>query len=156
MDLLVQVLPILKGKMEKYQKYLGIKHNYYNTNCITLIANIYKNELQNEDIFKKIWDCLDIKEGHPEHEEKWWKFFDLKKWNTFLKDHCKKIENLTDIKEYDVIVFSVSRRRIPTHFGMYIGQNYMIHLEDKNTSKIEMLNDDWRGKIHSVYRRKMV
>ena len=156
MDLLELVELFLKVRMQKYRKYLGIKHDYHNTNCITLIADIYKNELPNEDTFKKIWDYLDIKEGHPEQEDKWWKFFDLKRWNKFLKEYCKKIENLTEIQEYDVIVFSTSRRRIPIHFGMYIGQNYMIHLEEKSTSKIEMLNDDWREKIHSVYRRKMV
>ena len=142
--------------MEKYKKYLGIKHDYHNTNCITLIASIYKNELQDEDIFKNIWICLDIKEGHPKHEEKWWKFFDLKKWKSFLKEYCDRIESLTEIHEYDVIIFSTPRRSIPVHFGMYIGQNYMIHLEENNTSKIEMLNDNWRGKIHSVYRRKVV
>ena len=155
-DLLELVELFLKVRMQKYRKYLGIKHDYHNTNCITLIADIYKNELPNEDTFKKIWDYLDITEGHPEQEDKWWKFFDLKRWNKFLKEYCKKIENLTEIQEYDVIVFSTSRRRIPIHFGMYIGQNYMIHLEEKGTSKIEMLTDTWRGKIHSVYRRKMV
>ena len=142
--------------MQKYRKYLGIKHDYYNTNCITLIADIYKNELYNEDIFKEIWDYLDIKDGHPEYKGKWWKFFDLKRWNKFLKEYCKKIENLTEIQEYDVIVFNASRRQIPIHFGMYIGQNMMIHLQEKSYSKIEMLSDMWRGRIHSVYRRKMV
>ena len=43
-----------------------------------------KNELQNEDDFKKIWDYLDIKEGHPEQENKWWKFFDTTKTGTMF------------------------------------------------------------------------
>ena len=51
--------------MKKYKKYLGKKHDYSQTNCITLIAEIYETELQRDD-FKKIWKLLDLKEGHPE------------------------------------------------------------------------------------------
>ena len=35
--------------MEKYRKYLGRKHDYLKTNCITLIADIYEKELQRDD-----------------------------------------------------------------------------------------------------------
>jgi len=141
--------------MQKYRKYLGIKHDYQNTNCITLIAEIYEKELHRDD-FTKIWEYLNLPDGHPEQENKWWKFFTLQKLLQCTQKYATKIENIVDLQEYDVIIFSAPRRRIPVHFGMYIGQNYMIHLEEKSTSKIEMLNDDWREKIHSVYRRKMV
>ena len=53
-------------------------------------------------------------------------------------------------------MFATRQRKIPIHFGMYIGQNMMIHIEEGSYSKIDMLNDNWRGKVHSVYRRKMV
>jgi len=39
---------------------------------------------------------------------------------------------------------------------MYIGQNMMIHIEEKSYSRIDMLNQDWREKIYGVYRRKVV
>ena len=141
--------------MEKYKKYLGKKHNYFNTNCITLIAEIYENELQRDD-FKKIWEFVDLKEGHPEQESRWWKFFTLKKLLKCAKEYGIKIEKITDIEEYDFIIFTTKKRKIPIHFGMYIGQNMMIHIEEGSYSKIDMLNDSWRERIHSVYRRKMV
>jgi|TARA_R110000764_G_scaffold204448_1_gene289725 hypothetical protein len=141
--------------MEKYKKYLGKKHNYLNTNCITLIAEIYENELQRDD-FKKIWEFVDLKEGHPEQESRWWKFFTLKKLLKCAKEYGIKIEKITDIEEYDFIIFTTKKRKIPIHFGMYIGQNMMIHIEEGSYSKIDMLNDSWRERIHSVYRRKMV
>ena len=141
--------------MKKYKKYLGKKHDYFHTNCITLIAEIYETELQRDD-FKKIWKLLDLKEGHPEQESRWYKVFNLQKLLKCTQEYGIKIEKLTDIKEYDVIMFATRQRKIPIHFGMYIGQNMMIHIEEGSYSKIDMLNDNWRGKIHSVYRRKMV
>ena len=139
--------------MKKYKKYLGKKHNYFHTNCITLIAEIYETELQRDD-FKKIWKLLDLKEGHPEQESKWYKFFTQSLVSVLGIIQIQK--KLTDIKEYDVIIFATRQRKIPIHFGMYIGQNMMIHIEEGSYSKIDMLNDNWRGKVHSVYRRKMV
>ena len=41
-------------------------------------AEIYETELQRDD-FKKIWEFVDVKEGHPEQESRWWRFFTLKK-----------------------------------------------------------------------------
>ena len=46
--------------------------------------NIYKNELQRDD-FKKVWDYLDIKDGHPEQGSRWWRFLQLKKFNKIEK-----------------------------------------------------------------------
>ena len=141
--------------MQKYRKYLGRKHDYYNTNCITLIAEIYETELQRDD-FKKIWEFVNIKEGHPEQESRWWRVIALKKLFNCAQKYGIKIEKITDIEEYDFIIFTTKKRKIPIHFGMYIGQNMMIHIEEGSYSKIDMLNDNWRERIHSVYRRKMV
>ena len=141
--------------MEKYQKYLGIKHDYAHTNCITLIANIYEHELHRDAFFTKLWEYIDIKEGRPEQKSRWWKFLQYKNLLKYAKEYAIKVESITDLQEYDIIIFK-SRSNIPIHFGMYIGQNMMIHIQEKEYSKIEMLNDNWRGKIHSVYRSKMV
>ena len=65
--------------MEKYRKYLDRKHDYFNINCITLIAEIYEKELHRDD-FKLLWEYLGIKDGHPEHQTRWWKYLKLKKY----------------------------------------------------------------------------
>ena len=44
---------MVKNGMNKYLKYLGIKHEYDDLNCITLIDMIYKEVLCN-DIFDKV------------------------------------------------------------------------------------------------------
>ena len=142
--------------MEKYKKYLGIKHDYNDQTCISLIADIYKNELQDDSLFTILWKWIGMNKGRHNHGSKWWKFIDSENFNKFLNEYAIKIDNIIDIQEYDVIMFSNLRRRIPIHFGMYIGQNMMIHMQEKSYSKIEMLSEMWRGRIHSVYRSKMV
>ena len=99
---------------------------------------------------------MDVKEGHPDQESRWLRFFTLKKLLKCAQEYGIKIEKITDIEEYDFIIFTTKKRKIPIHFGMYIGQNMMIHIEEGSYSKIDMLNDNWRERIHSVYRRKMV
>jgi cell wall-associated NlpC family hydrolase len=140
--------------MQKYRKYLGRQHDYFNTNCITLIADIYQEELQRDD-FKKIWDYLEIKEGHPEQKSRWWKIYTLQRLLECTKEYATEVKDITQLQEYDVIMFK-SEKSSPLHFGMYIGQNMMIHIEEKSYSRIDMLNQDWREKIYGVYRRKVV
>ena len=143
--------------MEKYKKYLGIPHDFQNINCITLISKIYEQELSRQD-FKKVWGYVDVKNGHPDpaYQNKWWKYLIQEKLLICLQECATRVEKLIDLKEYDVIIFGTPRKNIPIHFGMYIGQNSIIHLPAGSTSKIELLNDYWRGRIHSVHRRKMV
>ena len=121
-----------------------------------MIADIYKQELQDDSLFTILWKWIGMEKGRHNYGNKWWKFIDSENFNKFLTEYAIKIDNIIDIQEYDVIMFSTPRRRIPIHFGMYIGQNMMIHMQEKSYSKIEMLNDIWRGKIHGIYRSKMV
>ena len=60
---------------------------------------------------------------------------------------------MTDIEEYDVIVFKSKKNR-PIHFGMYITNNNFIHVEEETGSRISALDQDWRNQIHFILRRK--
>ena len=133
----------------KYLKYLGLKHNYTEHNCITLIDSIYKNEL-NSNVFEGLWEYLELPEGRPKDGRGWMKRFSISSLETWASTVATKV-NLTELQEYDVILFK-SGRLIPTHFGLYISNNRFIHLEELRTSKIDVLNDYWRGQIHSTWR----
>ena len=137
--------------MTDYIKYLGIKHDYLTNNCITLISDIYKNEL-GSDVFDSLWAHLKIPEGKPIDGRKWMKRVSFDSIINWASTVAKKV-NLTELQEYDVILFK-SGRLIPTHFGLYISNNRFIHLEELRTSKIDVLNDYWRGQIHSTWRWK--
>ena len=137
----------------KYLKYLGVKHDYLTNNCITLINDIYKNEL-NSDVFDSLWDHLDMPFGKPLEGRRWMKRVSFDSITDWASKIATKV-NLTDTQEYDVILFK-SGRLIPTHFGLYIGNNKFIHLEETKYSKIDVLNDTWREQIHSIWRWKNI
>lgn len=134
----------------KYLKYLGIKHNYLENNCITIINDIYKKEL-NSYVFDPLWDYLNMPEGKPIDGKAWMRRFSIQDIEKGASLVAKKV-NLTDLQEYDVILFK-SGRLVPTHFGMYVGYNKFIHLEEGRLSKIDNLDDNWRVMIASIWRQ---
>jgi len=133
----------------KYLKYLNKKHDYLENNCITLINEIYKNEL-NSNAFDKLWVYLDMPDGKPQDGKAWMKRFSIQDIEYGASLVAKKVD-LTDLQEYDVILFK-SKRLLPIHFGMYVGYNKFIHLEEGRFSKIDVLNDNWRNMIASIWR----
>lgn len=134
----------------KYLKYLGIKHNYLENNCITLINDIYKAELSS-NAFDALWEYLGMPEGKPTDGKAWMKRFSIEDIETGASLVAKKVD-LTELQEYDVILFK-SKRLLPIHFGMYVGYNKFIHLEEGRFSKIDVLNTAWRDMIASIWRQ---
>ncbi len=134
----------------KYLKYLNKKHDYLENNCITLINEIYKIEL-NSNAFDELWVYLSMPEGKPQDGKAWMKRFSIQDIEYGASLVAKKVD-LTDLQEYDVILFK-SKRLLPIHFGMYVGYNKFIHLEEGRFSKIDVLNDNWRDMIASIWRQ---
>jgi len=133
----------------KYLKYLGIQHNYLENNCITLIDSIYKNEL-NSNVFESLWEPLGLPGGKPKDGRGWMKRLSVQTLEDWATTVAIKVY-LTELQEYDVIIFK-SGRLIPTHFGLYIEANRFIHLPEGKSSLIEVLNQDWRDQIASIWR----
>jgi cell wall-associated NlpC family hydrolase len=126
--------------MNKYTKYLNLKHDYKTNNCITLINSIYKEQL-NSNVLDNLWEVAD---------RSWMRKYSIDFLESWAITVATKV-NLTSIQEYDVIIFK-SNNLFPIHFGMYISNNKFIHLEENRYSKIDMLNSDWRNKIASIWR----
>jgi hypothetical protein len=134
----------------KYLKYLNKKHDYLENNCITLINEIYKTEL-NSNAFDELWGYLDMPDGKPQDGKAWMKRFSIQDIEYGASLVAKKVD-LTELQEYDVILFK-SKRLLPIHFGMYVGYNKFIHLEEGRFSKIDILNVNWRDMIASIWRQ---
>ena len=137
--------------MTDYTKYLGIKHDYQGINCITLIEKIYKEEL-NSEVFQSLWTHLNLLEGKPLEGRRWKFKVTLEKIEEWVNLNAIKVD-LTDIEEYDVMLFKTRKNR-PIHFGMYTTNNNFIHVEEETSSRISALDQDWRNQIHFVLRRK--
>tara|TARA_B110000503_G_C7118037_1_gene401216 strand:+ start:279 stop:698 length:420 start_codon:yes stop_codon:yes gene_type:complete len=132
----------------KYDKYLGIKHSYTQINCVSLLDIIYKEQLHS-NAFTKICGMLDIKSLYAYKDKQWMHNIKKSEVEACITSIARKII-LTDIQEYDVILFR--HKKVLTHFGMYIGQNSFIHVEEGRESKIDKLTDKWREEISSIWR----
>lgn len=69
----------------------------------------------------------------------------------FIQLNNAKLVDLSDIDEFDVILFKLRDVR-PQHFGVYIGLNRFIH--HRKYIKIDELNQDFRDKIKYIIRWK--
>ena len=120
--------------------YLGLNHTYGTVDCIKLIQLFYKQELG---------VSFDI----PSYStsRRWMRELSPKAIDECILKYAIKVK-LTDVKNYDLIVFKSSSDNTIIHFGMYISLYKMLHVEEHNVSKIEPLTDYWLDNIHGIYR----
>lgn len=131
-----------------YLNYLGIKHDYSSINCFTLIKQIYREQLKFND-----FDNLCYKAGVPNgtpFNRRWQFKISLSEIECHAVKFFKKV-NLTDIGEFDLIVFKSDKDR-PNHFGIYIKDNKFLHLEEGKFSILSELDDKYRNSIASIWR----
>jgi cell wall-associated NlpC family hydrolase len=125
-------------------KYLGLKHSYGDIDCIRLIHSFYENE-------------LGVSFAIPDYtlSKRWMLGFTIAYIDEWANQYGKKV-HLTDAKNYDLIVFKSNKDNLITHFGMFLAPNQMLHIEEKNYSKIETLSDYWIKSLYCLYRHNDV
>lgn len=126
--------------MLNISKYLFIPHSYDDVNCVSLIQLFYEKELN---------IILEV----PEYEKsrRWSAFFTTDSVDAWAINKASKVE-LTAAKNYDLMIFKSPRTNKLSHFGMYVESNKMLHIEEKSTSKIELLSSYWLEQLYGVYR----
>lgn len=124
------------------------KHDYMGINCISLIDQIYKEELGITH-FDTLWKILDFPEGKANMGRAWIKKVTFEKIDEWATQYAKKV-SLTKAREYDVIVFK-SRSGRPFHFGMCIGGGRFIHVQQDSYVMIDYITS-WIDSVHLVYR----
>ena len=122
------------------RNYIGLRHSYDNTNCITIIKDFY---------LKK----LNLEFSLPDYplSKHWIKEFTTTSIDNWAAQCAKKV-SLTNAKDYDVIAFKSKKTNLVTHFGMYLMPSKMLHIEEGGISCVETLSDYWVESIHSIYR----
>jgi hypothetical protein len=134
--------------MMKYLKYLPLKHSYEGINCISLLEFIYRSENHDLTLFGKIWKDFGLENGKVRNA-KW--TVDPALLECWLCQNALKIE-LTELKEFDLLIFKNLRTGKISHFGMYIGDNRFIHLPESGYVQIEDYNQKWREVTYGAYR----
>lgn len=127
----------------EFDKYIGIPfvHRGRTKNgvdCYGLITLIYKSELG--------INLFDIET----YQKKWYE-----KHNLFINNYYRqwgKID-IDKLQVYDVILFSIGDSKlIPSHVGLYIGEDRFIHCMENSSVIISKLYGQWRKVFHSAYR----
>jgi hypothetical protein len=127
------------------QKYLSLRHEYGNIDCIRLIKNFYNQELD-----------LDFPLPDYPPSRKWLKLYSTDFVDSWAESCFRKV-NLTDAQNYDVITFKSTKTNLIIHFGLFLQPTKMLHIEEGGFSCIQTISPEWWQCIHSFYRHdKMV
>tara|TARA_B100000424_G_scaffold252369_1_gene228631 strand:- start:78 stop:497 length:420 start_codon:yes stop_codon:yes gene_type:complete len=126
-------------------KYIGVPHSYSGINCLTIIHDFYKNELNIDCIADLIPEDID------DAGRRWVSKITLPQIEEWALIHGTKV-NLTDAQDFDVIVFKSPKYERPIHFGMFLKPCHMLHLEEGRTSRYETITTEWANCFHAIYR----
>lgn len=135
--------------MRKYIHYLDVAHSWGGINCFTLIEDIYNNFL-NIDL-SDIWKRVGWEDGKTGIDRTWIRKYQYKQLLNEMK-YWDKVE-ITDLQEFDILVFT-SKQNNPIHFGLYVGQNTFLHVEEKSFCSFALFDDVHRGRFYGAFRHR--
>jgi proteasome lid subunit RPN8/RPN11 len=137
-----------------YNKYINKNFAIGKSDCVSIIEDYYNEE-------------FGIKIFHYQRSEGW----DLN-YKRFIEDKLKsdnltsfdgilnkenfiKINSINEAKKHDLVVFKYLDN-YPSHFGIYLGQNYILHQPRDRKSIIEKLSDSEKRRIYCFARHKQL
>ncbi len=118
-------------------KYVGREFKIGVNDCLTLVSDYYKNELN--IILPKI-----------EREDDWYKK-NPNLLNESLPPNFKKI-SLEKAEKGNVIVFDMLQNGMPHHFGVYLGNDILLHHPRHKLSTIEVITNERKKRIPYVLK----
>ena len=151
-------------KRDSFEEYSP--ENYYNkyvnkdfvigvSDCLSIVENYY-----NEEFGIKIFHyerTADWDKDYPEFvKNKLAEFCDSQNFDKFFeKENFIKIEGIENAKKHDIIVFKYLEN-YPSHFGIYLGQNHILHQPRNKKSIIEKLTDAEKRRIYCFIRSNQI
>jgi cell wall-associated NlpC family hydrolase len=126
-----------------YFKYLNKQHDYENYNCFTLVVDVFKQE-RNIDLLTA--QRLGFSENFRLENK-----FSLRKIGLQLVDKESqfwKQVTITELQPFDILVF----RKNLLHFGIYIGNNKILHLPEESKTLVSEFDDSLRECVYGCYR----
>ena len=152
-------------KPEDYQDpYIGRAFQIGTQDCFTLLADYYKNELSiNFDSFKRgeLWSNDLTKFSKEKMEE-----VGLSPRSTFVKNlqTLIKKERLVQVAEgepdmdkiinHDIILFKYYDLNKPSHCGIYIGGNKVLHQPARSYSRVQEYSEALKRKTYCILRHE--
>lgn len=123
-----------------WAKYLYLDPNNYN--CFSFVEAVTGYEMTDLTRFANAkYDTL---------KSRWGTDVSFQEIDSLAMSSGFKHVVLVDLQPRDILVFKLVEDR-PLHFGVYIGNNQFIHLRKR--PKIDDFTQEWRDKVHFIYRR---
>jgi proteasome lid subunit RPN8/RPN11 len=120
---------------------LSIVEKYYNEELGINISHYHRDENWDKDYVSYIRERLSEICGVDNFDD------------FFKKENFIKIEGIENAQKHDIIVFKYFEN-YPSHFGIYLGQNYILHQPRNKKSVIEKLTDAEKRRIYCFARSK--
>ena len=138
-----------------YNKYVDKDFVIGVSDCLSIVENYY-----NEEFGIKIFHyerTADWDKDYPEFvKNKLAEFCDSQNFDKFFeKENFIKIEGIENAKKHDIIVFKYLEN-YPSHFGIYLGQNHILHQPRNKKSIIEKLTDAEKRRIYCFIRSNQI
>ena len=129
-------------------------------NCWYLSFSLYKDNSFSEldkQISYKLNLTADWDKDYPEFvKDKLAEFCDSQNFDKFFeKENFVKIEGIENARKHDIIVFKYLENH-PSHFGIYLGQNHILHQPRNKKSIIEKLTDAEKRRIYCFVRSNQI
>lgn len=123
-------------KYSNYKKYIGLDFSFGHRDCFSLVLDFYRNELN-----INIYDPASNRElkYNPPINNLICDRVDFKKWIEDSDLISLETDNIKDFKVYDMLVFDGFRTGEPTHFGLFLENDMLLHHKYNQKSEIEPL-----------------
>jgi len=121
---------------KEYKKYLYLKFNYGKNDCFSLIRSFYKNQLN-----------IEISDPEQDRAMKYmppencliWSREKYKQWANENNLLDIDVNDISQLKKYDILVFNGLNKGEPNHGMIYIGNELVLHHPFNDISKIESI-----------------
>lgn len=138
-----------------YNKYIDKNFIINESDCLSIVEDYYKEEF-GIDIYhyerRSGWD-----KNYEEFIKDKLNQFNLSENfdNFFEKENFIKIQGIENAKKHDIIAFKYLDN-YPSHFGIYLGQDYILHQPRNKKSIIEKLTEAEKRRIYCFARNKQL
>lgn len=117
------------------------------SDCYNFVVNYYNN--------------LNITLEDPEssRKENWYEvkpnlIEEIVETNLNTKENWLKVDNFSQAKKHDILLFKMLPGRLGNHVGIYLGDNSMIHRPRNKSVTIEKMSKKRISKIYKIYRNE--
>lgn len=137
-----------------YNKYINKNFKIGQADCLSIVEDYYNEEFGIKIFHHKRSEGWDS--NYKNFIEEKLKQNELTEFDDLLnKENFIKVNSFSEAKKHDLIIFKYLNN-YPSHFGIYLGQNHILHQPRDRKSTIEKLSDSEKRRIYCLARHKQL